>query len=201
MTSPDGAPRPAATVLAVVDLQPGLEVLMVRRPPGGMFGEAWVFPGGVVDSEDHDPHLDGDDRVDELALFRRAAVRELAEETGAVADPAALVFVSRWITPAGLPRRYDTRFFLVELGERSPLVRPAEELEEAVFVTPATALAAHEAQHWRMVLPTLTHLRWLARFASVADARSAALRMRRDPVRPRLLPDGSLVAAEIPMPE
>jgi len=34
------------------------------------------------------------------------------EECGIPLDPRELVEFARWITPAGAPRRYDTRFFV-----------------------------------------------------------------------------------------
>ena len=55
MTAPSPAlPRPAATVLLLRDCDRGLEVFMERRHlHSGFVGGAYVFPGGVVDPEDH----------------------------------------------------------------------------------------------------------------------------------------------------
>ena len=68
---------PAATVLLLRDGPDSgaLEVLMLRRNSKIAFGGAWVFPGGRVD--DHE-HVVGDP----VASARRAAVREVDEETG-----------------------------------------------------------------------------------------------------------------------
>lgn len=183
----------AATVLLVTPGHGGLEVLMVRRPPRGLFGGVWVFPGGTVDPGDH-----ADDDVDLEQAFRRAAVRELAEEVGIAVDVGSLAFVSRWVTPMIFPRRYDTRFYLAPFVSRLPLTLAIDELEEAAYITPAAALGAHQAQQWPMVLPTLAHLRWLARFTTIDQALKSTQRARLDPVTPGIAADGSLVPVDIP---
>ena len=71
----------------------GPETLLLRRPAGSRFaGGAWVFPGGVVDTEDegdNGPRVDGllwsawaDAGERAAAAHIRAAVREVWEETG-----------------------------------------------------------------------------------------------------------------------
>ncbi len=54
-----------------------------------------------------------------------------------------------------------------------------------------------------MVLPTLAHLRWLARFGDdrggdSIDDRRQSVRARPDPVTPKVAADGSLVPVDIP---
>jgi 8-oxo-dGTP pyrophosphatase MutT (NUDIX family) len=192
-------PVPAATVLVVIPGRGGIEVLMVRRPPRGLFGGVWVFPGGTVDSDDE---VVGDVSFDQA--FRRAAVRELAEEVGLRIDVDSLAFVSRWITPVIYPRRYDTHFYLAPLGSAPPLKLAVDEIEEATYITPAAALGAHQAQQWPMVLPTLAHLRWLARFGTIEEAiqstidRQSRSGARPDAVTPKVAADGSLLPIEIP---
>lgn len=187
------APVSAATVLLATAVYGRIEVLMVRRPLRGMFGGAWVFPGGVVDPGDHRVG----DGLSDLA-FRRAAVRELTEEVGITVDVHSLAFVSRWVTPAIYPRRFDTRFFLAPLAGAVPLTLSVDELEEASYVTPAAALGAHQAQRWPMVLPTLAHLRWLARFTTIEQAMEATRRARVDTVSPTVASDGSIVPVDLP---
>src|SRR5512144_2021771 len=84
-------PRQAATVIVLRGGRETLEVLLVRRNPAQRFmGGAWVFPGGAVDAGEGE----GD------AAHRLAGVREVSEEAALeLADPGALVKLSRWITP------------------------------------------------------------------------------------------------------
>ena len=93
---PTLVPRPAATVLALRDVDAGYEILMLRRNLRSDFvGGAYVFPGGGVDPGDA-PELVGDLTYgldDEAASARLgldrgglayyvAALRELFEEAG-----------------------------------------------------------------------------------------------------------------------
>ena len=166
---------------------------MVRRPDRGVFGGVWVFPGGTLDPGDH---AEADLSMD--SGFRRAAVRELAEEVGIILDVEALTFVSRWVTPSVFPKRYDTRFYVAPIVESVTLTLATEELEEAAFISPAAALGAHQAQQWPMVLPTLAHVRWLARFGTIDEVIEATNKARLEPVTPIVAADGSLVAEDIP---
>ena len=163
---------------------------MVRRPPGGVFGDLWVFPGGVVDGADGGG-------VDQAA--RRAAVRETREEVGIGLAAADAVFVSRWITPVGTPRRYDTRFYLVPApGRAEPAVTPGE-IEEGRWVAVAEALRLYDKGEWEMILPTLEHLRWLQDLGSVeAAARKAEDAAEEEPIQPVVADDGSLIARRLP---
>src|SRR3954467_1239811 len=103
-TGAETRPREAATVIVLRGGSEALEVLLVKRNPQARFmGGAWVFPGGAVDTDDGE--ADG--------AHRAAGLRELAEEANVDLDqPDALVPFSRWITPAAVKTRYDTRFFL-----------------------------------------------------------------------------------------
>jgi 8-oxo-dGTP pyrophosphatase MutT (NUDIX family) len=186
-------PVPAATVILLAPGIGGLDVLMVRRPPRGFFGGVWVFPGGTLDPGDL-----GDGDTSEDTAFRRAAVRELDEEVGIALNPEALAFVSRWVTPAQFPRRYDTWFYLAHISEPPPLTLATDELDEASFVNPAAALSAHQAQQWPMVLPTLAHVRWLARFTTIEQVMKATTTAKLDPMTPMVRPDGSLVPLDLP---
>src|SRR3954453_18085616 len=103
------------------DSDDGPEVLLVKRNPASRFmGGAWVFPGGAVDAGEGE----GDAAHRAAALrelaeeaagkgegdpaHRAPALRELAEEANVtVADAAALVPFSRWITPEQVRIRFD----------------------------------------------------------------------------------------------
>ncbi len=64
-------------------------------------------------------------------------------------------FVSwgRWVTPMGAPRRYDTRFFAVEVPTAAIRV-DGREIVHGAWWDPAAALAAERAGEIRFVTPT-----------------------------------------------
>ncbi len=86
--------RPATTVLLLREGEKGVEVFLVKRHGKSRFmPDAWVFPGGRVDDEDHliPPHLvsGGEQTASRLHLseeeatgFLVAGVRETFEEAG-----------------------------------------------------------------------------------------------------------------------
>jgi 8-oxo-dGTP pyrophosphatase MutT (NUDIX family) len=93
---------PASTVLLLED-RPELQVLMVKRTSRVAFApDAWVFPGGRVDPDDHDgrlwsvcDHLDDAAASDRLEIpegglaWWVAVVRETLEEAGVLLGSAS----------------------------------------------------------------------------------------------------------------
>ncbi len=84
---------PSATVMILRDAPEGPQVLLGRRRQGRAFGEAYVFPGGVVDEDDRRTAqycrgLSSAQACQCLGLasggleYWAAAVREVFEETG-----------------------------------------------------------------------------------------------------------------------
>ena len=189
--------QPASTVLALRPSPSGFDVLMVRRAVGSEFmGNAFVFPGGSVEDRDREPEASAALRwggdPDEIP-WRAAALRELHEETGlALTDPADLAvpagtedlygavaaaggrldadrlhWVSRWITPEGLPRRFDTRFYVAEVPEAARAAADQVEVFDDTWVAPATALDRGDRGDWEVPFPTRKHLEILAAHPSV----------------------------------
>jgi 8-oxo-dGTP pyrophosphatase MutT (NUDIX family) len=165
-------PFPAASVILLRD---PMEVLMIRRHEKASFvPNAWVFPGGAVDPEDR--------RGSELETMRVAAARELFEETRISIDRQQLVWTSRWITPEGLPKRFDTYFFLARAYDGAEATIDRKEAVDVVWITPAEAIESLD-----IVFPTLKNLEAIAGFSSI----EALLESRRgadiQPTRPRML--------------
>lgn len=187
-------PRQAATVILLRGGTSTLEVLLVKRTEQASFmGGVWVFPGGAVDSADG-AEADGDGRA-----HRVAAVRELLEEAQvAIADPSELVEFSRWITPAQVSVRFDTRFFLAELPDgQEPKVDGQECVDQGWF-TPQGALDAHAREEIALVFPTIKHLEQLGAFASVEELLDYAGGRKVLPVQPKVFFDGEVARVLLP---
>jgi 8-oxo-dGTP pyrophosphatase MutT (NUDIX family) len=183
-------PRQAATVILLRGGADELEVLLVKRTEKARFmGGVWVFPGGAVDDDDGDAD----------AAHRAAAVRELSEEAGVLlSDPDVLVEFSRWITPAEVTVRFDTRFFLAELPMgQEPRVDGWECVDQGWF-TPEGALDAFARTEIALVFPTIKHLEQLGAFANVAELLSYASDREVLPVQPKVWFDGEVARVLLP---
>jgi 8-oxo-dGTP pyrophosphatase MutT (NUDIX family) len=196
-------PLPAASAIILRD--DPFEVLMLRRHEKSSFvPNAWVFPGGIA--EESDAEL-GDGSL--LDAMRVTAIRETFEETGvwlgapladadckrrelldqriafrdlvheAPIDLAQLVWTSRWITPAGIPKRFDTYFFLAIVGRDATATAEQNEIVDVTWIHPSDALARHAAREMQMVFPTLRNLEAIVELAKGFSTAAAVLDARR----------------------
>ena len=214
------APRPAATVLLVRDGPEGLQVFMVVRHHKIDFASgALVFPGGKVDAED--VALTGGD-VEKAARF--AAIRETYEECGvllargAVALPAdrrpfrerleaeklepaldALTPFAHWITPPILPKRFDTRFYIVAAPADQTAMHDGSEAVDSVWIEPARAIREGAEGRRTLVLATRLNLELLGQSATAAEAIALAQKRRIVTVEPRPLKTESGYRLTIPL--
>ncbi len=125
-----------------------------------------------------------------------AAIRELFEEVGVllatpgpgptrdavdfaavVADGGLelradwLVPLSRWVTPPGVPRRFDARFFVATMPPGAAVTADAREVAAHAWMTPRDALAAMADGRIDLWPPTSTTLQQLAAVRSLDDVR------------------------------
>lgn len=109
---------------------------------------------------------------------------------GLAFDTRRLTAFSHWITPAGEPRRYDTRFFLAALPDGQTADAETSEVVSAQWRTPAAAIDDFRAGRTMLIPPTWAQLVALADFSSVASAMAAKPAL--EPVEPTLIetPDG-----------
>ena len=152
--------------------------MILRHEKSSFVPSAWVFPGGAVDFEDGPAGT--------LDTLQRAALREVLEETG-VRLTGELVLTSRWITPAGLPKRFDTWFFLAAAPADVVIKLQEEEAVDFLWIAPSEAIARNAAGNLPMVFPTIRNLEALLPFESVSglmDTRRSAVV---DPVQPVLV--------------
>lgn len=115
---------------------------------------------------------------EELDISRRAAARELREESSLVVEPEQLVPLALWVPPAEAPRRYRTWFFVAAAPTAAVHVDGTEIVDHA-WMAPAEALARHGAGTVELTPPTWMTLWRLAReWGSTVDEVLVALARR-----------------------
>ena len=85
-----------------------------------------------------------------------------------------LVPFAHWITPEGMPKRFDTYFFIVRAPSDQVAAHDGRELVGARWLTPEEALADADAGRRSIIFPTRMNLAKLGRSRSADDAIAAA---------------------------
>jgi 8-oxo-dGTP pyrophosphatase MutT (NUDIX family) len=177
MSDEPATPRPAATILLLrrggSHGALGIEVVMVRRSTTASFMPGvWVFPGGIIEADESPAD---------------AAARELAEEAGIeLGLEAELVAWSRWITPAVVPVRFDTHFFVALAGPHAKPEADRVEVSDAAWFEPRTALDSHAAGELELVFPTIKTLEMLLEHETAEAVIEAARKRPVEPILPRV---------------
>ena len=99
---------------------------------------------------------------------------DMVRREGLVLDGPGVNYVSRWVTPLGPPRRYDTRFFVTAMPDGQQPLHDNDEAVHHQWIRPAEALALNEADEMLMMTPTVSMLGRLTRFENSAQAIAAA---------------------------
>jgi glyoxylase-like metal-dependent hydrolase (beta-lactamase superfamily II)/8-oxo-dGTP pyrophosphatase MutT (NUDIX family) len=82
-----------------------------------------------------------------------------------------LVPLSRWVTPPGLPRRFDARFFAAALPDRAEATLVGDEVAAHAWHTPRAALDEMASGRLGMWLPTSATLQQLEHAQSIDEVR------------------------------
>jgi len=124
------------------------------------------------------------DRVREL-VDGGASFPDALRQAGITPDLDALVMFARWITPALLRRRFDTRFYLARMPEGQSVRAQQGEIVAWRWVSPALALASPELT---LVYATRAVLESVADTADVDALFARARALREIPiVEPRIV--------------
>lgn len=135
-------------------------------------------------------------RIDAIAaererMERGASFADVLEALDARLRLDWLVPLSRWVTPAVEPRRFDARFFLTRIPPGQTAARDARETTESHWLSPADALASDLADRILLPPPTLRTLENLSVHAAIDEALAAARARALPLVRPVFVDDDS----------
>lgn len=156
-------PLPAVSVIPLRERGGTLEVFVQHRAhtmdfvPGAV-----VFPGGRVDPQDATTAY----RLG-IDVTQACGVREVAEETSAVVDPADLLPWDRWVTPIGYPKRFDVVFYVLPVTDGAEFVHATGEAVRSEWTPVPDLVRAVEAGEVAMVPPTRTIIDELSALGSL----------------------------------
>ncbi|MDQ2677497.1 MAG: hypothetical protein M3Y51_02040 [Actinomycetota bacterium] len=124
---------------------------------------------------------------------------EVCHEESLQLDVGSMHYFSRWITPLGAPRRYDTRFFVAAAPDGQVALHDDREVIATTWLTPAQALADHESGKMTMIFPTVRTMVALSRFDRAEDVLAhAADQAEVNPILPMLRDEGGGVRLVLP---
>ncbi|MCX4549236.1 NUDIX hydrolase [Streptomyces sp. NBC_01387] len=140
--------------------------------------------------------LSGDDwEADRAALVARdLSFADFLDRRGLVLRSDLLGAWARWITPEFEPKRYDTWFFVAALPAGQRTRNASTEADRTVWIRPAEAAGRYDKGELLMMPPTISTLRSLQPYATVAEALAGAATQDLTPVLARARLDaGELV--------
>ena len=100
-----------------------------------------------------------------------------------------LVPFAHWITPTFMPKRFDTRFFLVAAPPDQLAAHDGDESVDSIWTSVPDALELERTGRRTIIFPTLENLKKLGRSDLVEEAMERARRETIVPVLPALVKD------------
>jgi 8-oxo-dGTP pyrophosphatase MutT (NUDIX family) len=104
---------------------------------------------------------------------REGSLVELAHKEHLKLATDHLAYFAHWITPEGMPKRYDTHFFLAVAPVEQEAVYDQLETSDGVWIQPAVALQRFKEGTFPLAFPTYHQLRDLANYSQVQEALEA----------------------------
>jgi 8-oxo-dGTP pyrophosphatase MutT (NUDIX family) len=98
---------------------------------------------------------------------------------------------AHWVTPKGVPKRFDTWFYLAVAPSAQIAVCDGSEAVEACWIAPRDALAAAESGARKIIFPTRMNLEMLATADTVDAALTQARRRKIVRVEPEIVREES----------
>src|SRR5438552_5505454 len=119
-------------------------------------------------------------------------------DNGMVLALDELVPYAHWITPEGMPKRFDTWFFLAAAPPEQVGTHDGKESTDSIWLSPREALEGGESGRFKLPFPTTRNLIKLGKQASVAAALQDAQQRPIVTVMPVMIKDGDKRRLRIP---
>ncbi|HXU99910.1 MAG TPA: NUDIX domain-containing protein [Caulobacteraceae bacterium] len=160
--------------------------------------EAYEETGILLARHVDHSHFAGDEKVGaerEAIVARPDAFLELVREFELKLDLAALAVFARWITPAMMPKRFDTWFFVAAAPPDQLAICDGWETVDAEWIEPRDALLLAATGRRSVIFPTRMNLQLLAEASGARDAADRARARRLVTVEPQMVdgPDGRML--------
>jgi 8-oxo-dGTP pyrophosphatase MutT (NUDIX family) len=140
----------------------------------------------------HRPHI----------VEQPSAFVELLAQEALRPDISQLVYWAHWITPSVMPRRFDTRFFVVGAPPSQPVIPDSHETVETAWLPPAQLIEAAQRGEMPLSNPTLYNLyeveAALQRHRTLSALLAAEASRAIAPVMPKMLRDGGSTTILLP---
>ncbi len=104
---------------------------------------------------------------------RKGSLIEMAQTEYLRLATDRLGYFAHWITPEGMPKRFDTHFFITTAPAEQQAAHDRLETSEGIWIAPVEALERFERNEFPLVFATIYQLRELAAFHSVEEALEA----------------------------
>jgi 8-oxo-dGTP pyrophosphatase MutT (NUDIX family) len=159
----------------------------------------------VCDDEGRERRFTTPEELERLATYRRAlnagevTLAEVLSREDVCLDLRGVAYLAHWITPAGMPRRYDTRFFVALAPEGQPATHDANETVADRWMRPVEALSSQGRGEFDMVPPTIKNLEAISHFSTPREVLDFARALGPvTAIQPRLLERDGVTVIVVP---
>lgn len=101
---------------------------------------------------------------------RKGSLVEMAHTEHVQLATDYLSYFAHWVTPEGMPKRFDTHFFITTAPPEQQTAHDQLETSEGIWLRPSEALERYSSGTFPLVFATIHQLRGLAEFKSVQEA-------------------------------
>ncbi len=132
---------------------------------------------------------------------RKGSLIEMAHTENLRLATDHLGYFAHWITPEGMPKRFDTHFFITTAPAEQQAAHDRLETSEGLWIAPVEALARSARGEFPLVFATIYQLRDLARFQTVAEALNATTTQHVETHMPVLVQENGVTRVYLPEDE